>query len=570
MKFLIRAQIILIVLVAILPALIFAQDGNTPPMVINGISLPGNFPQFSTTINEETASGKIFFTNSKDAPYLMILENDGTPYFYQQLDEPSLDFKVQFNGMLSRWIGGDVRGYMVIDQHFQNVDTLRCTNDFGTDEHELQLLQNGHALLIAIEERPLTQINPEGNPNTTVIGNHIQELDENGNPVFEWLCWDHINLEDSYIENQDVLELDYIHMNSIAVDYDGHLLISSRHLSECTKINRQTGDIIWRLGGKNNQFEFINDPDQISYQHDFRPVPDKPGHYTMFDNGTQKDPKYSRAVEFKLDTVNMLAEKVWEYRLMPDRFSRLMGNAQRLPNGNTLINWGDPTLPKITEVTDDSIVVYEADFIPAMNNYRTFRFEFDGYMLAPNLLVEPYPDRVRLLFNKFGDQGVDYYNIYGGESPEPLEWIDSTSRTWIDLTDLEASTFFFLEVTAMDTSGLESPPSNLEKVYVRNSEPGDNLIINGDFSDDYNFWTHENYRDASSSGSISDSTYFFIIENAGQLASDVQLYQANIPLIKGKKYILELDARADAGRTINVELESAGANRINYSSHRLI
>lgn len=567
MKFLIIARINLIVLMVILPALIYAQDGNTPPMVINGISLPGNFPQFSTTINEETSPGKIFITNSEGAPYLMILENDGTPYFYQQLDKTSLDFKVQSNGMLSRWIGGEVRGYMVIDQHFQNVDTLRCTNGFGTDEHEMQLLQNGHALLIAIEERPLIQIDPEGNPNTTVIGNHIQELDEDGMLVFEWLCWDHINLEDSYIENHDVLELDYIHMNSIAVDYDGHLLISSRHLSECTKINRQTGDIIWRLGGKNNQFDFINDPDQISSQHDFRPVPDKPGHYTLFDNGTQKDPKYSRAVEFKLDTINMLAEKVWEYRKSPDRYSRLMGNAQRQPNGNTLINWGDPTLPKITEVTYDSIVVYEADFTPAMNNYRTFRFEFDGFMLAPNLVAEAYPDRVRLLFNKFGDQGVDYYNIYGGESTEPLVWIDSTSRTWIDLTDLEASTFFYLEVTATDTSGLESPPSKLEKVYVRDSKPGDNLIINGDFSDDYNFWTHENHRNASSSGSISDSTYFIKIDNAGLLASDVKLYQANIPLIKGKEYIMELDARADAGRTINVELESAGVNRINYSRH---
>ena len=34
----------------------------------------------------------------------------------------------------------------------------------------------------------------------------------------------------------------------------GHLLISSRHMDEVTKIDRQTGEIIWRLGGKNNDF----------------------------------------------------------------------------------------------------------------------------------------------------------------------------------------------------------------------------------------------------------------------------------------------------------------------------
>ncbi len=554
-------------LLAIMPARICAQDGNNPPTVVNGVSIPGNFPDFTSSINDVTAPGLIFITNSRGSPYLMILDNDGTPYFYQELDEPSLDFRVQSNTMLSRWIGGDVQGYMVMDQHFQSVDTLRCLNGFDTDEHEFQLLPNGHALMIAREERSMTEIDPDGNPNATVIGNHIQEIDENGSVVFQWLCWDHILLEDSYLENFDAMMVDYIHMNSIAVDFDGNILISSRHLSECTKIDRQSGEIIWRLGGKNNQFDFINDSDLISHQHDFRPVPGTPGHYTLFDNGNLKDPKYSRAVEYELDTVNMTAEKVWEYRASPDKYSRLMGNVQRLPNGNSLINWGSSDLPKITELTPDSIVVYEADFSSDMANYRTYRFEFDGYMLTPNLVAEPYPDRIRLLFNKFGDQNVNYFNIYGGESPEQLEWIDSTSLTWIDLSDLKASTFFFLEVTVVDGSGIESPASNREKVYVRDSQPGDNLIVNGDFSDEHNFWIHMNDRSGSSSGSISDSIYRFNISDPGLVVNDVQLYQSNIPLIKGKEYILELDARADLARTINVELEHAGSNWLNYSRH---
>jgi len=567
MRFQISLAIISLILLTILPVRICAQDGNTPPTVVNGISIPGNFPEFTSTINEVTAPGHIFITNSEGSPYLMILNNGGTPFFYRELDEPSLDFRVQSNGMLSRWIGGDVRGYMVMDSNYQTVDTFRCLNGFDTDEHEFQLLPDGHALMIAREERNMSEVDPDKNPNATVIGNHIQEIDENGSVVFQWLCWDHILLEDSYLENFDALQVDYIHMNSIAVDFDGNILISSRHLSECTKIDRQSGEIIWRLGGKNNQFDFINDPDQISHQHDFRPVPGKPGHYTLFDNGNLKDPRYSRAVEFKLDTLNMLAEKVWEYRASPDKFSRLMGNVQRLPNGNSLINWGSTDLPKITELSPDSVVVFEADFSPEMVNYRTYRFEFDGFMPAPNLVAEPYPDRIRLLFNKFGDENVDYFNIYGGESPETLVYIDSTSRTWIDLSDLKASSFFFLEVTAVDGSGIESTASNRERVYVRDSQPGDNLIVNGDFSDDHNFWTHINDRSGSSSGSISDSIYRFNILDPGLVASDVQLSQSNIPLIKGKEYILELDARADVARTINVELERAGSNWFNYSRH---
>lgn len=567
MKFLISIEIFLLLLLAISPVLLNAQDGNTPPVVINGVSIPGDFPIFSQSINEEAAPGEIFITNSKGTPYLMILKNDGTPYFYRRLNDHSLDFKLQANGKYTRWINEGIRGYEVMDEHFQVLDTLKCQNGYDTDEHELQILPNDNALLIATEERSMSEIDPDRNPNSIVLGNHIQEIDNNGTVAFEWSCWEHFNLEDSYIENFDALIVDYIHMNSIAVDFDGHILISSRHLSECTKINRQSGEIIWRLGGKNNQFTFVNDPDQISFQHDFRPVPGKPGFYTLYDNGNLKNPKYSRALEIKLDTVAMTAEKVWEYRHSPDRYSRLMGNVQRLPNGNTLINWGDPALPKITEVNPDGTVVYEADFIPVMNNYRTFRFECSGFMLAPSLVAEPFPDRVRLLFNKFGDEDVDYFNIYGGENPGQMEWIDSSSRTWIDLSDLKTASFFYLEVSAVNASGIESMVSNREKVYVRNSLPGDNLIINGNFSMDDSFWTHENEGDGASTGYVSDSSYHFQITNAGQLGSDVQLYQTDIPLIKGKEYILELDARADAARTINIELERAGTGWTNYSRH---
>jgi hypothetical protein len=570
MKLLIRKQIILSGLLAFLCALVPGQDGTVPPLVMDGVSIPSNFPHFTITNVNETAPGNIFITNRAGAPYLLIYKNDGAPYFYQLLKDYSLDFKLHENGMLSHWIEEDVRGYRIINEHFEIVDTFLCQNDYDTDEHEFQLLSNGHALMIAKEERSMSQIDPDRNPDITVIGNHIQEIDENHNLVFQWDCWDHFDLEDSYIENLDASLIDYVHMNSIAVDTDGHLVISSRHLSECTKINRQTGEIMWRLGGKNNEFNFINDRLQISYQHDFRPVPGKADHYTLFDNGNQREIKFSRVIELKLDTINMIAEKVWEYRPIPHLYSRLMGNAQRLPNGNTLINWGDPAQPKISEVTADSILVYEADFLPKMNNYRTFRFEFEGYMLVPYLIAEPYPDRVRLLFNKFGDQGVEYYHIYGGEDPEQMEWVDSTSASWIDLMDLMepgSSGYYYFEVTAVDSSGTESGPSGREKVYVRNSTPGDNLIINGDFSEGESFWTHQNQGEGSSSGSVSDSVYRVHIENPGNASSDVLLFQDDIPLILGKEYVLELDARAEFSRALTVDLVRAGTNQTNYSRH---
>jgi hypothetical protein len=119
----------------------------------------------------------------------------------------------------------------------------------------------------------------------------------------------------------------------------------------------------------------------------------------------------------------------------------------------------------------------------------------------------------------------------------------------------------------VDDAGIESAASNREKVYVRNSQAGDNLIINGKFTQGDSFWTHQNQRDASSSGSITDSMYRFQISGAGLVPSDVQLIQDDVPLIHGKEYVLELDARADAPRTIGIELERDDVSWESYSRH---
>jgi hypothetical protein len=55
------------------------------------------------------------------------------------------------------------------------------------------------------------------------------------------------------------VNVDWTHSNAVEFDYNGHLLLSSRPLNEITKINRQTGNVMWRFGGKYNNFTFIGD-----------------------------------------------------------------------------------------------------------------------------------------------------------------------------------------------------------------------------------------------------------------------------------------------------------------------
>lgn len=76
----------------------------------------------------------------------------------------------------------------------------------------------------------------------------------------------------------------------------------------------------------------------FSHQHGIRRLAN--GNIILFDNGNLHVPSASRAVEYKLDEQTKVAELVWEYRRLPPLFSHILGFAQRLTNGNTLICYG--------------------------------------------------------------------------------------------------------------------------------------------------------------------------------------------------------------------------------------
>jgi hypothetical protein len=88
----------------------------------------------------------------------------------------------------------------------------------------------------------------------------VQELDANRDVVFEWRSWDHFQITDATV-NTDLTDkkVDYVHGNTVERDFDGNIMISCRNMCEITKINHETGDIIWRMNGENNQFTFVND-----------------------------------------------------------------------------------------------------------------------------------------------------------------------------------------------------------------------------------------------------------------------------------------------------------------------
>ncbi len=368
------------------------------------VVVPPDFPGVSTENNGEVAPGYLFLTSSVDVEgvgyYLMVLDNEGDPVMYRKLPEDyAYDFKMQPSGLLSyaqfishhRYTGGGNCIHMLLDQQMKVVDSIQMKNGYVAEAHDFQLLPNGHALMFGyyMTQVDLSERVQGGYPDAKVSGGIIQELDDYGKVIFQWRSWDHYDIETyEFNRRANQQEVSAFHLNSINLDDDGHILVATPNWVK--KISRTTGEVLWTLGGKENEFLFAGvdsllGVDQVS-GHAFHRIEN--GNYLVYNNGGRM---YSQATssahEYRLDQDNRIAESRWSY--YPDSTIPAWhrGNAQRLPNGNTLIGWGGASgasIPVCTEVDSGGQVVFEAHFSnEQVGSYRAFRFP-----LAPGPFAE--------------------------------------------------------------------------------------------------------------------------------------------------------------------------------------
>jgi hypothetical protein len=353
------------------------------------------------------------------------------------------------------WSEGE---FLVLDQGYDVVDTWTIGNGYGADVHDLQLLDNGHALLFSYTPIP-ADLSPYGGPvDGIVIDTVVQEQDSQKNVVFEWHGSDHVPLTDAYVP-LDVSPVDFMHTNAIELDQDGNLLISSRSLSAITKIDRQTGDVIWRMGGRSSQFTFTNDPG-FSFQHDVRRLDN--GHLTVFDNGNAHSPPHSRAVEYRVNEAARTATRVWRYPDDTSLFAPYMGNFQRLDNGNSMMGWG--ALPQVTEVLPNGDVAFEVRL--SHLTYRAFRFPWTGLPATPPsavALATGDPTMATLYFSWNGATDIDGFQVFAGPTPQQMTLVTTADRTGfessVQLSGLDPATCVF-QVRPIHHQGLETPYSN--------------------------------------------------------------------------------------------------------------
>jgi hypothetical protein len=329
------------------------QSHHSPP---TGPSVVRSFrsrPELSppaieiTAQAHDTAPGYIFVAAKKgagqDGP--MIVDDQGQLVWFSK-NRYATDFKVQtYQGelVLTWWEGKVVAGhgvgeYVIFNSSYREINRVRAGNGYEGDLHEFYITPEDTALLTAYVPTQ-TDLSPISGPEDGAVWDGIaQELDiETGEVLFEWRSLDHVGVEETYREppQDPSTPLDYFHINSIDIDFDGNFLISAKGTSAVYKVERESGKILWHLGGKKSDFE-MGSGTRFAYQHDARRQRD--GTITIFDNGASpRVHEQSRGIVVELDMDEMSATLVREFTHPNRLLSTSQGNVQVLPNANLLV-----------------------------------------------------------------------------------------------------------------------------------------------------------------------------------------------------------------------------------------
>jgi hypothetical protein len=217
--------------------------------------------------------------------------------------------------------------------------------------HDGILLRNGNVLLLCLAQLP-QELVPKikgGRAGTehhgTMYGDYLVEMTTAGSVVWEFRTWEHLDPETDRITAIQEPRDEWTHSNGLAELPNGDIVVSFRTISTVIIIDRKTGKIIWKLGAP-----------PLCGQHAPTPLPN--GNLLIFDNGPHRvdhPMPFSRVIEVDVATKQI----VWKYQEKREYefFSPRISNAQRLPNGNTLICEGD--FGRFFEVTREGEVVWE-------------------------------------------------------------------------------------------------------------------------------------------------------------------------------------------------------------------
>jgi len=276
-----------------------------------------------------------------------------------------VEAKQQPNGHITVFVGRsygwqpNAGAFIELTPAGETVRTFAAANGYYTDPHELLLgfrdttVVAAHLLGYELRNYDLSSIG--GSPQTLLAVHTIERHSATGAVSFRWSSSDIFTPADWPLPNPRAVDL--VHPSSLAIAPDGAYVVSLQGMDEITKIDSTSGAVLWRLGGRHNQFQILDDPLKgFLGQHNVQVLAN--GHLLMLDDHFRGVSAPARAVEYSLDTQSMVARMVWQYQPSGAVISPSMGSVQRLPDGATLVGFG--AAGRVDEVAGDGSVIWSA------------------------------------------------------------------------------------------------------------------------------------------------------------------------------------------------------------------
>ena len=351
-----------------------------------------------TTITHPSsrAPGDIFL-----APYAgpgqygpMILDGAGRLIWFKPIPtgERAADLRVQeYDGqpVLTWWQdpliadGQRDAGIVIANTSYQDIAIVRAGNGYQPDLHAFAITPQGTAIF-TVYDAIRCNLSAYGGPaNGAVADTLFQEIDlRTGLVRYEWHALDHVALDDSYMPigqgGTPRSPWDYFHINAVS-EHGEDMLVNSRNTWAAYDVDARTGQIAWRLGGKQSSFT-MGPGSRPAWQHDAREEPD--GTISFFDNGgTPKVHSQSRVIVLALDKQTMTASLVSSFVHPTPLLAASQGDFQPQTDGDWFVGWGQE--PFFSEFSPSGQVLFDAHLPPLYQSFTVLKFPWSGTPKQP-------------------------------------------------------------------------------------------------------------------------------------------------------------------------------------------
>jgi hypothetical protein len=347
---------------------------------------------------------------------------------------------------------------------YRHVATVRAGDGLAEDLHELTLTPSGTALITAWKPLYCNLSALGGRAVAGVYDSVFQEIDvRTGLVMYEWDSIEHVPLSATYmpVHGASVAwPYDWFHLNSIAPEGDGSLLISSRATWAVYDLDAATGQIRWQVGGRTPTYAMPSGV-QLAWQHDAEPL--GPGLFSVFDNGGSPTQKHSLGAVVRIDTATATAAVIHTVQIPTPIYAETQGDLQLLPDGSWWIGWGN--VNESSQVSASGAQLFEAHTPAGSESYRTLRYPWGAQpATAPSLtLLIANARSLRAYVSWNGATAVARWRIEAGRSPRALEPVHTFARTGFETTALVPSGAAYYAVEALDARGHvlgSSPPEH--------------------------------------------------------------------------------------------------------------